>query len=299
MGLWAVLWCTHTHVCTHSIKTQSWLPFRTHACTQNKFPSCRTPEVPISLIWNVNVKLKMEPFEECAWPPVLPSVPALNGAEICRPLHHGRRGYTVKAFAWKNARATTLKLLSCITTCVNQPVVESLIVELQVHANSRSGFVFVDRFPDEDKRFRRWREGARRHPSVLRGHIWWAVPLLSSLLHFSLCPYTHLLDALHLLRCDTPALSSHLLLLLPHLALSRLSIHLSTCLPRRPPQHPPRVPDERRAVARDTAAIVYPVARWPVAVEMIENSKVPPPCPPLLHSSINKPGVFFPPFLEG
>lgn len=94
-------------------------------------------------------------------------------------------------------------------------------------------------------------------PLTCGGHIW-----LSSSLHFSLCPYTRLLNALHLLRCDAPALSFHpllLLFLLRHLLLP--SIHLPTCLPRRPPQHPRRVPDERRAVARDTAAIVYSVAR--------------------------------------
>lgn len=67
------------------------------------------------------------------------------------------------------------------------------------------------------------------------------------LIPFLIMSPTRHLKALHLLRCDAPALPSHplLLLFLRHLALP--SIHLSTCLPRRPHQHPsPRPRRETR-----------------------------------------------------
>lgn len=76
---------------------------------------------------------------------------------------------------------------------------------------------------------------------------------------------------------------------------SSLSLHLSTCLPCCPPHHPPRVFVGDHAVAKATAAIVYPVARWLVAVAMIKNSEAPPCLPlPLLLPSINKSSPFFP-----
>lgn len=146
----------------------------------------------------------------------------------------------------------------------------------------------------------------------MQGHIWWAILLVSSSLHFSLCLYTHLADPLHLLRCDIPALCLHLLLLLLLLQFLPPSLHLtllpsishfspyhSICLPVSLPARLIIVPVYQtgdHAVAKATAAIVYPVARWLVAVAMIKNSEAPPPPPPpllLLLLSIDKSSPFF------
>lgn len=53
--------------------------------------------------------------------------------------------------------------------------------------------------------------------------------------------------------------------------------------------------DGDHAVAKATGAIVYPVARWLVAVAMIKNSEAPPPPLPLLLllPSIDKSSQFF------
>lgn len=119
------------------------------------------------------------------------------------------------------------------------------------------------------------KQGTQTHPSFMQSHIWWAILLVSSSLHFSLCLYTHLAAPLHLLRCDIPALCSHLLLLLLllflppslHLTLppsiSHSSPYHSICLPVSP--QPARLIilpvylTRDHAVARATAAIVYPL----------------------------------------
>ena len=134
----------------------------------------------------------------------------------------------------------------------------------------------------------------------MQSHIWWAILLVSSSLHFSLCLYTHLADPLHLLRCDIPALCSHLLLLLLllflppsfHLTLppsiSHSSPYHSICLPVSPacpPHHPPHVSDKRPRCCQGDRSHCVPVARWLVAVAMIKNSEA---ALPLLLPSINK-----------
>lgn len=143
----------------------------------------------------------------------------------------------------------------------------------------------------------------------MQGHIWWTILLVSSSLHFSLCLYTHLAFPLHLLRCDIPALRLHLLLLLPFHPSVRRSISPScplshTSLPITPSVYLsprphlfilPVYSNGDHAVAKATGAIVYPVARWLVAVAMIKNSEAPPPPLPLLLllPSIDKSSQFF------
>lgn len=116
-------------------------------------------------------------------------------------------------------------------------------------------------------------------------HIW---PFLCTCwgVIYQLCVYT----------CSSSSTPPSLnLTLLP--SISHFSPYHSICLPVSPPAplHPPRVSDGDHAVAKATGAIVYPVARWLVAVAMIKNSEAPPPPLPLLLllPSIDKSSQFF------
>lgn len=139
--------------------------------------------------------------------------------------------------------------------------------------------------------------------SLMRGHIWRGI---HHSLHFSLGFCTHLPNMPHLLWCNAPpfvftppprATTSHLLpsISLPPRPLRQPPCH-SICLPVSPPS-PSRRPygggEPECAVATATAAIVYPVARWPVAVAMMENPEV---LFPLQHINL-LPFFFSPPFL--
>lgn len=126
--------------------------------------------------------------------------------------------------------------------------------------------------------------------------MWQSILLLSCSLHFSSCLCTHFSRSAAPVEVwsaqFTPAPFSS-----SSVAPSHTSLHIT------PSVHLPLQPllsasDGDQAVAKATAAIVYPVARWPVTVAMMENFEAPSPLPlslpalPLLPWTYKSPAIF-------